>query len=310
VLAGVTIADMMLNWQVPNRPFTWTEAKALGFTHDRLTSLIDAGKVRRVLQGVYQPTSLPDTIENRCAALALVIKPFGVVCDRTAAWLHGVDTLAYRELELLPPLESFVLRDCPRTRRLTCRSGERDLAPEDICQIGSLKVTTPLRTALDLACSLGQRDALAVLDGFMRICGISREEFESQLPRYRRRRGVVQLRRLLPLATELAESPGESWTRMAIIEAGLPAPRPQVWVEADGPNKRYRLDLAWERLRVAVEYDGREFHSSDEQRAADKKRRKWLRRHGWTIIVVRRNSFKKEKLAKWIGELTKALQSA
>jgi uncharacterized protein DUF559 len=300
---------MMLPCKIPARPFTWREAESLGFTHARLSALIDAGKVRRVLQGVYQPTEIPDTVESRCAALALVIRPFGVVCDRTAAWLHGVDAFTYRELDILPALDSFVLRDCPRTRRIACRSGERDLAPQDICVIGGIRVTTPLRTALDLACSLGQRDALAVLDGFMRICGITREEFERELPRYRRRRGVVQLRRLVPLATELAESPGESWTRMAILEAGLPAPKPQVWVDA-GNGKRYRLDLAWARLRIAVEYDGRDFHRSDEQRAHDKKRRKWLRRQGWTIIVVKRGSFKKKALEAWIGALNKAIQAA
>lgn len=300
---------MTLSAGIPAGPFTWAQARSAGMSRERLTDLLAEGKVRRVVHGVYQPASLEDTIESRCAALALVMRPFGVVCDRTASWLHGVDTFDYRELDILPPLDAFVLRDHSRTRRSSCRGGRRDLSPRDICFAGSVPVTTPLRTALDLGCSLSRRDALAALDGFMRICGVTLEGMKAELPRYRGRRGVVQLRRLVPLATPLAESPGESWTRMAIIDAGLPAPQPQIWV-TDRGRDRFRLDLGYERARVAVEYDGREFHDDPARRLADRQRRDWLRGRGWTVIVVRSTSFTHDALAAWLGELAAALWAA
>lgn len=298
---------MMLPPRVPDRPFTWSQAEAAGLSRERLTDLVANGQVRRVLQGVYQPAALPDTLANRCQAAALVMKPFGVLCDRTAAWLHGVDTLAYHELEILPPLEAFVLRDNTRTRRLGCQGGERDLAPQDLCSLGGIRATTPLRTALDLGCRLAQRNALAGLDGFMRVCGVTHQELLRELPRYRRRRGVVQLRRLIPLATPLAESPGESWTRMAIIEAGLPAPQPQYWVRVGG-EPRYRLDMAYPKSKVLVEYDGHEYHDAPEKRQADERRRDWLRQRGWIIIVVRSDSFTPEALQMWTNQLAGALR--
>jgi hypothetical protein len=270
--------------------------------------MVERKQIVPVLRGVYRAHALDDTLQMRCQAAALVMPPFGMICDRAAAWLHGVDTFKVRELETLPRIDSFVLRGHTRTRRPQCRGGSRDLMPRDMMLIDGVQVTTPLRTALDLACSMGTRDALACLDGFMRAFGITHEEMQEQLPRYRRRRGVVQLRRLIPLATPLAESPGESWTRMAIIEAGLPAPRPQVWVRHRGRDK-YRLDLAYESQMIAIEYDGRQFHSKKKSRKRDKRRRKWLREHGWIVIVVDRNSFTFDRWMAWTHELDEALRA-
>lgn len=298
---------MRLQPRIPDGPFTWSDAATAGITRRGLTALVETGRVRRVLRGVYQRTDVPDSLVNRAKAAALVMRPFTVVCDRTSAWLHGVDTFEFRELEILPPLETFVLRGYSRVRRRGCRGGRRDLLSNDLMVLEGVQVTTPLRTALDLACKLGRRDAIAALDGFMRECGVTREGLESELPRYRRRRGVVQLRQLVPLADWRSESPGESWTRIAILDAGLPAPEPQYWVQDRGRDL-FRLDLAYSRSKVAVEYDGKDFHDSPEHRAADKARRTWLRDHGWTIIIVKKDSFSEESLNAWLGELRQALR--
>jgi very-short-patch-repair endonuclease len=51
----------------------------------------------------------------------------------------------------------------------------------------------------------------------------------------------------------------------------------------------YRLDLGVEELRLGVEYDGEAWHSSDEDRAHDVKRRTALEDlHGYRIDVFRR----------------------
>ena len=95
-----------------------------------------------------------------------------------------------------------------------------------------------------------------------------RQELETILPRFRGRRGVVQLRDLIPLATPLSESPGESWARIDIHDAGLPAPTPQYAIEVNGVVK-YRLDLPYPEWKIVVEYDGEEHHTSPEDRAYD-----------------------------------------
>ena len=259
-----------------------------------------------MLQGVYRPVSVPDSPEARARAAMLVVRPFAVICDRTASWLHGIDTFEYRELDILPPVETIVLRGNNRVRRQGCTGGIRDLARADIMEIEGFRLTTPVRTAMDLACKLSRYEALAVLDGFMRRHGLTQADLKAELPRYRRRRGVVQLRQLIPIADPQAESSGESWTRLAIIDAGLPTPQPQYWV-SDGDFDTYRLDLAYPKHRVAIEYDGRDFHSTPAQRAADEARRHWLREQDWIVIVVDKGSFSSQALARWIQELREAL---
>ena len=295
--------------EIPDVPFTWVQAQASGLSRAALTELVACGRVRRVLRGVYQRADVPDTVENRLRAAALVLSPFVVACDRTAAWLHGVDTFEYRELEILPPLEVVALRGRSRTVRTGCSGGERDLSQQDVQRLGEMWLTTPLRTALDLGCKLSRRDALAALDGFMRVCGITREGLLRELPRYFRRRGVIQLRQLIPLADARAESSGESWTRLCIVDGGLPVPELQHWVTQHG-RPVFRLDLAYPRHKVAVEYDGVDFHTSDAQREADALRRRWLREHGWTVIVVTKEDFEPDRLAAWLVELRTALRVA
>lgn len=300
---------MMVPASLPDGPFTWPQARKRGVTRHQLEAALSDRTIRRVLRNVYVRSDVPDTQLLRCQAARLVISPFAVVCDRTAAWLHDVDVLEYRELEILPPLETYVLRGHTAVRRPECAGGKRDLQPEDICELFGLHVTTPLRTAMDLGCKLSRRDALAALDAFMRAYGITHDDLRRNLGRYFRRRGVVQLRELIPLADPRAESAGESWTRLAIIDAGLPVPEPQFWIEIGGVPT-YRLDLAYPKHRVVVEYDGRQFHEPDHRRQYDEARREWLRRHGWTVIVVDKDSFSDEALTAWLGELRVALRLA
>jgi uncharacterized protein DUF559 len=290
-------------------PFTWPMARQSGMTHPQLRDLVETGAVRRVLRNVYLAADQPDTLETRAACAELVISSWAVICDRTAAWLWGVDTFEHRELEILPPIDSFALRGHTRCRRGEINGGTRDLQPGDIVDVHGLRVTTPLRTALDLACNLPRRDALAALDGFMRQHDLTNKQLERELVRWFRRRGVVQARRLVRLASRLAESPGESWTRMEIVNRGLPCPELQWWVTVDG-RPTFRLDMAYPRHKVAVEYDGREHHEGPERRAHDEARREWLRAHGWTVIVVTMDDFSLEAVDRWTREIRTALRLA
>jgi hypothetical protein len=294
----------------PDHPFTLTQAASLGIKRGRVHAAVRDGVLRRVLRGVFVRADVPDTVETRASAAALVVGPTSVITDRTAAWIHGVDVFIHTEHEVLPPIESCVLRGKSRSRRDGVDGRTRDLTPEDIMVVGGVRVTTPLRTALDLGCNLRRRDALAALDQFMLLHGLTHEQLARGAVRYFRRRGVIQLRRLIPLADSRIDSPRESWTRIEIIDAGLPVPELQFWIEIDGVPT-YRLDLAYPHHRIAVEYDGEKFHDrTPEQREHDRKRRKWLADNGWTVIVVKRGDFTGAGLDRWLGELRAALRPA
>jgi hypothetical protein len=293
--------------RIPDHPFTTAEAAArLGLDRKALTRAVSERRLVRLFTGVYLRADVEVTTAIRAQAARLVTSPHSVLCDRTAAWLLGLDVLRYAELDVPPPLESYVLRGHDPTDRLGIHGGTRDLLREDWLVVEGVRVTTPVRTALDLTCRLPRREAMAALDAFARAHGVTRQELQRLLLRYFRRRGVVQARQLVPLVDGRSESAGESWARLEIIDRGLPAPEPQVWVYVDGVPT-YRLDLAYRRARVAVEYDGEEWHASPEARERDRARREWLRAHGWTVIVLTKESFTPEAVDEWIRELRGAL---
>lgn len=299
---------MLLENPWPRVPFTRASLDDLGVTEPDLRRALRDGAVRSLARGVFVAEQVPDSIELRARAVAAVVKPHHVVTDRTAAWLHGIDIHVYSEHDLVPPIEICALRGHePTTRAGTC-ARTRDLRSDDVMVLHGVLVTTPLRTALDLGCCLRRREAFAVLVEFAREHGLSTEDYAMGLRRFRGRRGVVQLRGLIPLVDSRLESQRESWVYLAIHDRDLPLPQPQHWIEIDGVPT-YRLDFAYARLRVCVEYDGYDGHRrTPEQREHDRARRGWLRDEGWTVIVVRCGDFTGEGLDRWLGELAAALR--
>jgi hypothetical protein len=297
---------MLHTW--PTSPFTLADLRALDLTETRLRRAIRSGEVRRLIRGVYTSAEVPDSIELFARAVARVVEPHHVVTDRTAAWVHGIDVFAWAEHDLVPVVETCTLRWHEPTGLQGVDGRTRDLRPEDITSVYGLRVTTPLRTALDLGCTLRRREAYAALNAMANRHGLTREDYLRAMPRYRRRRGVRQLRPLVHLLEPRVESERESWVLLEIHDEALPVPEPQYWIEIDGVPT-FRLDFAYPRLRVCVEYDGEEWHlKTPEQQADDTERRGWLRANGWTVIVVRRGDFTGAARDSWIAELRAALR--
>ena len=289
------------------KPFTRQALHGLGLTPRQLRTHLESGGVRRVLRGVYVRSDVPDSLELRAAAAALVLPHHAVLCDRSAAWLWGIDRFDPVEREHPARLETVSVSGSDRVRRDGVYGGKRDLRPDEICVVGGIRVTPPVRTACDLACLRGRRSALAVYDAFRRGHGLTCGDYERMLrDRFAGRRGCKQARELAGYAIVDAESEGESWTRMDIIDSGLRPPEAQVWVEVPGYGW-VRLDLAYSWLRTAVEYDGEEHHSSAEDRARDDRRREALRRAGWIVIVVTKDDFRSGADGAWLVRLRAAI---
>ena len=305
---STTSLDLLLT-RIPAEPFTPDGLARAGVTRLDLRRLLAAGLVRRMFRNTYVRHDVVDTVELRARCLALVCSPHAVVVDRTAAWLWGIDLREDWDSSDPPVLDVFVRRGHKRVVRPQALGGERDLAPVDLCMIADVWVTTPRRTCVDLACRLSRYEAIVAVDAFMREHQLTHGELGDELQRHRGRRGVVQARELVPLGDPRSESSGESMTRLAAHDAGLPTPVPQFWV-VHGGRRLYRLDLAYPRLKVCIEYDGERYHSSEAQRRHDAVRREWLRRHGWTVVVVTKDSLKGPARDIWLSQVKHALADA
>lgn len=301
--AGMTLLQ---TW--PDHPFTLADLRAVDIPEGRLRRAVRAGEVRQLVRGAFVAAGTPNSIELFAQAVARVVQPHHVVTDRTAAWLHGVDCFVWAEQDLVPVVETCALRGHEATAISGVDGRTRDLLPMDVTTVHGVLVTTPLRTALDLGCTLRRREAYAALNALAGAHGLTREDFLRSLPRYRRRRGVRQLRPLVQIVEPRVESERESWVLLEIHDAALPSPEPQYWIEIDG-IPTFRLDFAYPRLKICVEYDGEEWHrKTPEQRDDDEARRGWLRRDRWTVIVVERGDFTGTARDRWINELRRALR--
>jgi hypothetical protein len=274
-----------------DRPFTTAQARESGISRWLLHRLLGEGYLRRLLKGVYVATQTPDGLLLRAEALTLVVPRHAVVTDWTAVWLY-TGLLPPNDHLAVPAISMFLPAGRGRLRNQLCDSGERSFLAEDLTTVAGLTVTTPLRSAWDMG-RLTYRDrALSGMDGLVRHHPSMREEMVDGVERFRKRRGVVQLRELAPWADGRAESPGESVLRLRWLDLrSLPAPTPQVPILDDRGREIHRLDLGVEELRFSVEYDGEEFHSRREDLEHDARRRAWIRRErGWLIVPVRKHN--------------------
>ncbi|HYN75568.1 MAG TPA: type IV toxin-antitoxin system AbiEi family antitoxin [Candidatus Limnocylindria bacterium] len=253
---------------------------------------MERGLIRRVCAGAYVDAALPDTLETRTAALALVVPAGSVVCRSTAAWVHGVDALPSGSHERVPDVEMAVPEGAAATRRPGVRAYVEQMSADEVVHVNGVPVTTPVRTAADLGRWLPRYHAIGVLDRFLRNGLVTRSQLRTEVDRWTGYRGVRQLRDLVELADGRSESPRESWLRLLIIDSGFPDPVPQYEVPRGPGLVPYRLDLAWPDLMVAVEYDGAEAHGPA-QAKRDAARRRFLRQLGWSVIVVRRGDLER-----------------
>lgn len=298
--------DWVMNW--PDHPFVADRDGACGRSRADLRRAVSCGEVRRLVRGVYVAAGVPDSQGLRARAASLVVPGHAVVSDRSAAWLHGVDAFEPAALDVAPPLEMVMVGKTNGGARAGVIGGVRDLEPADVTCVDGVRVTTALRTAADLGCLRGRATAYAAMCMLARAGGFGVPELAGLLPRFAGRRGATQLRGLVPLVEPGCESPGECWTLLCIVDAGLARPTPQyeLWLEGWG---LVRLDFAYPRLKVCVEYDGEDFHD-EVARAHDEARRWHLRQQGWIVIVVRKEDLKAAALDAWLAELRSELERA
>ena len=88
----------------------------------------------------------------------------------------------------------------------------------------------------------------------------------------------------LALMDSGSESPKETWLRLLAIRAGYPRPRTQIPVLSPDGRRWYYLDMGWEDLLLALEYDGDHHRTSRERFAYEIERAEDLQVLGWTVV--------------------------
>lgn len=294
-----------------DRPFRLADPD-VGLNRRHLPWLVEHGFLRPLLHGVYVAGQVEDSVELRADALRRVLVPGGVVTDRTAAWLHGVDVLLPNEHLEVPPVQVFHRGRGNRVRRPELLSGQRMMPEGDVEVLRGIRVTTLIRTACDLGRTQSPDRAYGSLDAMLRA-GVRQEELIAKVEEFKGYRYVRRLRAFAPRANGASDSMAESITRKRWEETSCPWPVPQCRVDRPWGGS-YFLDLGIEELFFAVEYDGEGFHSSAAQRDHDERRRAWIRDNTpWMIKVITskhiqgpRQNFQ-ARLPGWIAQARRTL---
>jgi len=103
------------------------------------------------------------------------------------------------------------------------------------------------------------------------------------------RRGVRALRAALPRVRYGVASRPETWTRLTLIDGGLP--EPETDVDVWGPSGEFVgcVDLAYSSLRIAIEYEGDHHRTDPAQWQRDIEKHDRLAQLGWRVIRVTRS---------------------
>ncbi|MFC0041717.1 hypothetical protein [Actinomadura rayongensis] len=223
-----------------------------------------------------------DSLRARAATVTRTHGPAAAVARRTAARLWGVDVLPPGTDETTCPIDVIMGPDAEHR----VHDPERvELPAAHVLERAGVRLTSPVRTALDCARWLPRAEAVAALDQFLRR-GVTVDALRATARSLRGYHGNDRLRAVLRAGDPGAQSPGESRTRMTLIEAGLPPPATQIPVPGPRGDPLY-VDLGYERFQVGVEYDGERHHTGRRARSHDETRRNWLRgTYGWELIVV------------------------
>jgi hypothetical protein len=125
-----------------------------------------------------------------------------------------------------------------------------------------------------------RRDALA------RATRLNIADADALAGRYKGHRNIRRARRALTLVDAGAESPRETWLRLLVIEAGYPPPQTQIPVYGEYGELVAVVDMGWEDVKIALEYDGDHHRTDRRQLREDIERFEALPELGWITIRV------------------------
>lgn len=228
------------------------------------------GQLERVLPGVYSKIGAAKTVEGRLRA----VRAYGedlVLTRRIAAQLTW-----WPELDVG---DQWVLA-CPRPidpgHELAFE--QRLILPQLLTRHEGTLVTIPELTVLDL---IPELDSAAVFEALRRRA-ITLERLERALALTPRRRGNRRRREILAETVDSPWSFLESTAHRYLREAGITGWTGNYRVEL--PSGAYWIDAAFPEEKVALEFDGWEFHSSRTAFEYDRSRDVDLARAGWLPV--------------------------
>lgn len=267
--------------------FTRSEALHFGVTKSQLAGMVRRKEVSSMYPRTFRIESSPATWHARLRGAALSVD--GVASHRAAAVLWGIDGMAQTFPEVTIPEFRCVSLSNVKVHRT--RQHDR----VDRTERQGIPVTGIGRTVLDLAAVVGPHKLNLVLDSVIRQRLVDWPDLYLVLVRHSRqgRTGCGRLRKVLDVRYGESAIPDSTWNRnvgVLLGDAGLPAPKYEHEIVADDQLVA-RVDLAYPRLKVAIELDSVRWHHNIESFRQDPRRKNKLTLLGWTVLTFTWSDF-------------------
>ncbi len=249
---------------------TAAQGVAAGLTRRQLRTLAETGW-RRPFQGVYVAPVVSDPFRASVRA-ALLACPSAFAYGVTAGRLHRLQGLPlWRQAEppelILPMGQSFNSR--PGVRMHT------GLGENEATVVEGFGVAVLARTVYGLSLALGLDELVCVVDSATR---------RGWTPATGPTRGKKRLAEALALSDPRSESALETYGRLLLVRSGM-APEVLQYELIDGWGRCFaRFDLAWPSARLAIEFDGREYHDEPEALYRDRSKANAALLDGWRVL--------------------------
>ena len=247
----------------------------LGMSRSAIARWLKQGRLHAVRRGVYflgHEAPAPLAFEQ-AALLALPDDSF--LSHFTAAFLYG----------LLPrqdgPVHVTTRRHRGRPDGIVVHTSRR-LERKDTTRRHDLRVTTIVRTLIDLSECAGARDFERALEAALADKRVTVRQLRALVARSPGRRGAARLTALLDFRADdgYTRSRAEDLMRRLLRRARLPQP------SANAKVLGYEVDFAWIEQKVIVEIDSFAHHSGRDQFEYDRLKSADLEAEDYRVIRV------------------------
>ncbi len=259
----------------------------IGLSARAVRARVEASRLFRIHRGVFALHPPPYSPHQTLLAAIYACGARSAVSDLPAAWLLGMEESVPR----LPHVSN------PYGNGRTIAGivvHEREIVRRDVIDRFGIPCTTPARTILDCAASVGieELEALLMAADSGRP-GLDRPRLEQLVAAHRGRRGIANLRALISDDPKQTDSINERRMLRLCRRIGIPEPETQYEVTAtDG--RRFRADFCWPELRLIVECDSWRWHGGKLKAESDRDRDQLLTIAGWSVVHFTRNQIKLE----------------
>jgi hypothetical protein len=281
----VAVADLA---KAQHGVVTRSQIVGLGVAGNTVDRWLRAGRLHRLVPGVYAVGHRAITRRGRWMAAVLASGDGAVLSHRSATALYGAWGSGTGEIHVTVPRK---LRSQPPIRR------HFSVLPDDEVEtVDDIPVTSASRAVLDLAAERGEAAAESALRELEYLGTYGKVPLPTLLARHPKHPGAQACREALE---HLRNDPGgrirsdleEAF--IAFLDAkGIPRPRLNPWLSLG--EDRIQVDCLWPEPRLIVELDDWKSHGTKRGFRKDRERDRRLGVAGYRVIRITEDQIRRE----------------